>query len=75
MTITFQGHVESMRVTTGGEVELTICTPMEPTSGKNFIVRVPAKNAQHWLPGRTVSFTVYALPDDVPGTSTTCDPL
>ena len=65
MTITFQGHVQSMTAVSNGEVELTIITPMEPTSGKSFIVRVPAKDAQHWLPGRMVSFTVYALPDGV----------
>lgn len=63
MTITFQGHVHSMSAVTVGQVELTIRTPMDPTGGKDFYVRIPAKDAQHWLPGRAVSFTIYSLPD------------
>jgi hypothetical protein len=63
MTITFQGHVEAMSATGMGEIELSIVTPMDPCNGKPFVVRIPADQAKHWIPGRMVSFTLYTLPE------------
>ncbi len=65
MTITFNGHVSSMSVGGPGEVELTIETPMDPCGGQVIRVRIPAAQAQHWLPNRIVSFTLYTLSDDL----------
>lgn len=67
MTITFHGHVSKMEIHCGGEMELTIQTPMDPCNGKPLVVRIPAAQAQHWMPGRIVSFTLYTLHDGVKG--------
>jgi hypothetical protein len=65
MTITFNGHVAEMKHS-GSEIELTLITPMDPCDGKPFIVRIPASQAKHWIPGRVVSFTLYTMPEDSP---------
>jgi hypothetical protein len=66
MTIVFQGHVAEMK-TAGSELELTIQTPMDPCNGKPFVVRIPATESKHWIPGRMVSFTIYTLPEPAQG--------
>ena len=69
MTITFQGHVSEMKRDGSEEMLLTIYTPQDPCDGKPFIVRIPAAQAKHWLPGRMVSFTLYTLPEPTGGAS------
>ena len=60
MTIVFQGHVE--RVELGAESKLDVhVQTADAECGQVVVLRVPRSAATHWLPGRMVSFTVYAL--------------
>lgn len=64
MTIVFQGRVRAI-TTDGaapGKLAVTLATPMDPANGQDMKVLVPEAEAAHWIPGRTVSFTIYTLP-------------
>jgi hypothetical protein len=63
MTIVFQGHVKSLGAASApiGKLAVTLCTPMDPADGKEWIVFIPEAEAAQWLPGRIVSFTLYTL--------------
>lgn len=64
MTIVFQGHVRAMTSegAAPGMLAVTLATPMDPANGQDLTVQVPKSEAQHWIPGRMVSFTIYTLP-------------
>ena len=64
MTIVFQGHVRTMTAegAAPGMLAVTLATPMDPANGQDLTVQVPKSEAEHWIPGRTVSFTIYTLP-------------
>lgn len=63
MTIVFQGHISRLDLHSAplGKVSVTLQTPMSETGGKEWNIYVPQAQAAHWLPGRVVSFTLYAL--------------
>ena len=62
MTIVFQGHVEKIEIGPIGKLAVTLVTPMVECNGAELVVFVPASDGAHWMPGRAVSFTIYALP-------------
>lgn len=66
MTIVFQGHVKAITQDAPlGKLAVTLATPMADANGKDWTVFVPQAEAQHWLPGLMVSFTIYTLPPPV----------
>jgi hypothetical protein len=68
MTIVFQGHIKctSVEHAMPGQLAVTLCTPRKEADGKEWTIFVPRETAAHWLPGRAVSFTIYALPEPTP---------
>jgi len=67
MTIVFQGHVRSITEHGAplGKLTVLLATPMADTNGADWTVMVPKEQAQHWLPGRMVCFTIYTQPPAV----------
>ena len=62
MTVVFQGHVERVELGADGKLDVHVQTAAAEC-GQVVVLRVPRSTATHWLPGRMVSFTVYALPE------------
>ena len=61
MTITFQGHVERVEVSRElGMIDVCVQTA-QAECGQVIVLHVPKASAAHWLVGRQVQFTVYAL--------------
>ena len=61
MTITFQGHVERVEVSREpGMIDVCIQTA-QAECGQAVVLHIPKASAAHWLVGRQVQFTVYAL--------------
>lgn len=67
MTVTFQGHVASLETAAPAQVAVKLRTPMDPAGGHEMVLRLPAEEARHWLPGTMVQFTIYALAPQAPG--------
>ena len=59
MTIIFTGHVAQV-VLSGINLDVHIQTAAE-ACGQTIVVHVPRSAANHWLPGRAVSLTMYAF--------------
>ena len=63
MTIVFQGHVERVELGADNKLDVHVRTAMAEC-GQVVVLHPPRGAAAHWLPGRAVSFTVYAF--DIP---------
>ena len=60
MTIVFQGHVTRVELGADSKLDVHVQTA-QAECGQVIVLRVPREAAAHWLPGRVVSFTAYAL--------------
>jgi hypothetical protein len=65
MTIVFQGHVKTVELGAPGLLDVHIQTP-QAECGQVVVLHVPATQGAHWLPGRTVNFTVHAYDPSAP---------
>lgn len=61
MNIQFVGFVAALETASSGTL-VTVTCEMAAALGKNIQFIVPQDQAAHWLPGRTVQFTAYTLP-------------
>ena len=59
MTIVFQGHVT--KIEQGHQCVNVHVQPEMSACEHEIVLRIPASDAAHWLPGRQVSVTAYAL--------------
>ena len=62
MTIVFQGHIERVNLGADNSLDVHVRTPMVEC-GQVVVLHVPREASAHWLPGRLVSFTIYAFDD------------
>ena len=63
MTIVFQGHVERVELGADNKLDVHVQTA-KAECGQVIVLHVPRAAAAHWLPGRMVSVTAYALGQD-----------
>ena len=64
MTITFQAHVERIETSREpGMIDVHVQTA-QAECGQVVVLRAPKAAAAHWLVGRQVQFTVYAMASD-----------
>ena len=66
MTITFCGHIERVELGADNKLDVHVKTAMAEC-GQTVVLHVPRTAAAHWLPGRTVQWTVYALEAELGG--------
>ena len=60
MSIVFQGHIERVELGADNKLDVHVRTATAEC-GQVVVLRVPRGAASHWLPGKAVSFTAYAL--------------
>jgi len=72
MTIVFQGHVTRVESNVGKTIDVHVQTA-QAECGQIVVLHVPQEAAAHWLVGRAVQFTVYAMASERSGFDTLPD--